>query len=115
MYSNIQQQCLKELGISIYQLRDGVAVAKDNNNEYLDWSQVSKDFIADIKSLFPSSEIADKQMKLTDEVVWLLSQDSNLVVSENVLHSPLPSNMSVSQLRALWSLLAELEGVVVSD
>lgn len=92
-----------------------MAVANDSSNEYLDWSQVSSGFIADIKSLFPSSELTDKQMRLTDEVVWLLSNDVKVVISENVLCSPLPGNMSVSQLRELWSLLAELEGVVVGD
>lgn len=115
MYSSIQQQCLKQLGISIYQLRDGLAVANNSPNEYLEWSSVSQGFITDIKKLFPLSELTDKQMKLTDDVIWLLSHDTKIVLSDNVLHSPMPSNMSVSQLRELWLLLAELEGVVVSD
>lgn len=91
-----------------------MAIADVSPIETLDWSQVSKGFITDIKGLFPSAQLTEKGMKLTAEVIWLLSAESKLVLAENVLYSPLPRSMSVSQLREVWSYLAKLEGTLVS-
>lgn len=107
MYSSIQQQCLEQLGIPLYQLKEGHAVAASEQPSSLSWSVVADCFVKDVKSLFPNAVLSEHGLALSDNFVWLLNETNDIKLSEQTLLTPLPSLLSVEQKKALWLILSE--------
>ena len=118
LYSNIQHQCLTELGIQCYELKAQFQVAEPKINPKLTqtniemenqtWSQVSNDFISDLKILFPNLSVQSTQLQLTSNVVWQLQLNCGVSFNNGLLISEPPSKLSISAKKKLWMHLQSL-------
>lgn len=108
MYSTIQQQCLQQLGIPLYQLKEEVFVTEQepSHQAVLDWSEVSETFLSDIKTLFPKAKIIDQILQLEGELHWQLVEGSEVTLVDQIIQSPWPSDLSVQNKKELWQFLA---------
>lgn len=110
MYSALQQQCLQQLGIPLYQLKEGAVAVDETQQTNLDWSLVDEGFLQDVKVLFPNASVSELGLELTENYLWSLIEQGEVSCSEQGIVSPLPSKLTSEQMRKLWSMLSQVEG-----
>lgn len=111
MYSALQQQCLQQLDIPLYQLKSENLAVKAETEEELDWAQVAEKLIEDIKVLFPQLYISGNKLTLNSSCTWLLSKDVGIKLLDDQLHTANPDSLSVAEKKQVWQKLAQVKAV----
>ena len=119
MYSTVQLQCLKQLGIPFVKLNaqytaqnnvaEETAVEKSVKSDVINsqlWQTIPLEMMADIKVLFPQLQLDELGARLTNQYSWSLADVTDITLNENQLVSPLPNALSSIQKRQLWQHLS---------
>lgn len=111
MYSALQQQCLSLLGIELYQLKRNETADSDcsNTNNMLSWQQVPKPWLDDLFTLFPKMQISEQHLQLNDNLVWSLSNQKTVKLTDSSLCTPWPHLLSVAQKKQIWQQLRKYQ------
>ena len=109
MYSAFQQQCLQQLGISLYQLKPDISQPKESlaSSQKESWQQVPEQILSDLQILFPTMKVEGERLLLDDKSVWSTVSAQQVNITNNIIESPLPHLMSVEQKKQVWQQLAK--------
>jgi len=109
VYSSIQQQCLKQLGIPLYQLKQGMLVEAESPNEEIHNAEISDSFLTDLRIIFPNLIEESNKLILTTKLTWCYSKQGNVELADGILRAPHPNKLSPQQKRQIWQFVIHVE------
>ncbi len=105
MYSALQHQCLNELGIPLYQLKESILETSKSSVNF-DWTQVEQSWLADLRVIFPSLSVGESGLLLDDSLVWTVKSEGEIKLLDRELITASPDVLTVSDKRKIWQLLS---------
>lgn len=109
LYTASQQQCLEQLGIPLYQLKQAPIKAQQGTEasekgELINPGQDSE-FWTDLLVLFPQAKIRTQGVQLTEVLTWSFYQQGEIEFHPNHLSTPIWQTLTWSDKKAIWQWL----------
>lgn len=110
MYSALQQQCLQQLGICLYQLKPEMEKTYEmaSVDLELEWEKVAKQTLIDLQVLFPELQVSGAQLRLNPNLTWQLSEQEQIKLVRTSLQTQTPNLLSAAEKKQIWQQLAQL-------
>lgn len=109
MYTASQQQCLEQLGIPLYQLKQAPVRtqqgAEDKNRGELIKLDPHSGFWTDLLVLFPQAKVEQQGVKLTPELMWCFYSQGDIEFQTDRISTPIWQSLSWSEKKAVWQWL----------
>ncbi len=114
MYSALQQQCLQQLGICLYQLKPEMEKSSEVTSAELElgWEKVAKQTLIDLQVMFPDLQVSGAQLRLNPNFTWILSGQEQIKLGSTGFQTQRPDLLSASEKKQIWQQLAQLSNEI---